>query len=348
MVTDIGVSNGIMSVILNYAEAMPENIIFDVVYFAEKEQTRQAEIEALGGRVYKINPPSLKSVFKGEISSLFKEHGGEWQALHIHAPHFALFIAPAAKKAGIKHICAHCHSSVFSLKPENVSRNRLLAKPVRLLTDRQFACSEAAGKVWYGSGFEVVRNGIDTSLYGRDESVRRRTREELGLSDKTVYAHIGRTDIAQKNHPFLLKTFAEIYKRDSSSGLILIGGEHTEELDALCRDLGITDAVSFLGIRKDVPALLGAADMFLFPSTDEGLPVSLIEAQAAGLPALVSDSVTDEVKLNGNLVFKPLGDGAQSWAEAALGLKGNFADGIDGTGWDIHDCARKLIDYYRG
>lgn len=102
MIPDIGISNGVMSVILNYAKAMPDDIKFDVIYFAEKDKTRKADIEALGGRVYKTDVPSPKSLLSGKMSAFFRQHKGEWQALHIHCPHFAVFIAPFAKAAGIK------------------------------------------------------------------------------------------------------------------------------------------------------------------------------------------------------------------------------------------------------
>ncbi|HBN38459.1 MAG TPA: hypothetical protein DD404_02920, partial [Ruminococcaceae bacterium] len=117
MIPDIGISNGVMSVILNYFKAMPEDIKFDVVYFSETEKTRQADIEALGGRVFKIDAPSPKDLITGKMNSFFEKHPDEWQALHIHCPHFAVFIAPYAKKHGIHKIAMHCHSTWYSLDP---------------------------------------------------------------------------------------------------------------------------------------------------------------------------------------------------------------------------------------
>ena len=132
MIPDIEIANGVMSVVLNYFKMMPPDIKFDVVYFSEKEKTVQPQIEALGGRVYKINPPSAKGILKHEMSRFFAAHKNEWEALHIHAPHFAVFISPQAKKAGIKKICCHCHTTWYSLFPKNEFRNRLLAAPVKL------------------------------------------------------------------------------------------------------------------------------------------------------------------------------------------------------------------------
>lgn len=114
MIPDIGISNGVMSNLLNYFGAMPEDVKFDVLYFSQKEQTRQKDIEALGGRVYKIDPPSPKDLLTNKMDFFFSEHKNEWSALHINCPHFALFIAPSAKKAGIKNICALPYNLFFT------------------------------------------------------------------------------------------------------------------------------------------------------------------------------------------------------------------------------------------
>ncbi|MGN1123072.1 MAG: glycosyltransferase [Eubacterium sp.] len=352
MIPDIGISNGIMSVILNYAKAMPKDIKFDVVYFADKPQTKQAEIEALGGRVFKISPPSPKTLLKGEMDRFFNSHKGEWDVLHINAPHFTVFIAPAAKKAGIKKICCHCHSTLFSLKPENLKRNELLNKSTRLFVDKKFACSKAAGDYWYGNNYTVLNNAVDCEKYRFNQSVRDKVRTDFSFSDELVVAHIGRTDVVQKNHPFLLKTFSEIIKQNPSSRLMLIGAEPTDEICKLCKEYKITDKVMLLGLRNDVSELLQGADVFLFPSTNEGLPVSVVEAQAAGIPVLMSDSITDEAAITDELCKMSLKDEPSMWAEKAIELsklkkKDNF-EIMKSAGWDIFDSANRLVEYYRG
>lgn len=352
MIPDIGISNGIMSVILNYAKAMPEDIKFDVVYFSYQEKNRQAEIEALGGRVFKINPPSPKTLLKGEMDRFFNSHRGEWEVLHINAPHFTVFIAPAAKRAGIKKICCHCHSTLFSLNAKNLKRNELLNKPTEYLADKKFACSKAAGNYWYNGEYEVLGNAIDCKKYSYNCETRKKVRNALELADKLVVAHIGRTDVVQKNHPFLLDVFAQIHKINPSSQLLLIGAEITDDLQSICSEYGIADSVMFLGMRNDVSELLQAADVFVFPSTKEGLPVSVIEAQAAGLPVLMSDSVTDEALITENAVSLSLDESAQKWAQKVIELsklyrKDNFQT-MKSAGWDIYDCAQQLANYYKG
>ena len=149
-VPDIGVANGVMSVVLNYFRAMPEDIKFDIMYFKECERDRRAEIEALGGRVFRINTPGIKSFVSSELDGFFEEHKGEYAAVHIHAPYMTCLIAPKAKKHGIKKVAAHCHSTLFSLNPDNLRRNQLLNVPTRFLADKLFACGREAGRYWYG------------------------------------------------------------------------------------------------------------------------------------------------------------------------------------------------------
>lgn len=354
MIPDIGISNGVMSVILNYAKAMPDDIKFDVIYFAEKDKTRKADIEALGGRVYKTDVPSPKSLLSGKMSEFFKQHKGEWQALHIHCPHFAVFIAPFAKAAGVNKIAVHCHSTVYSLKGSQ-KRNQLLSLYAKYLIKTKIACSNEAGRLWYGGKkYTVLHNGIDCDKYKFSQSGRDLIRNELKI-DENAFAvgHIGRTDVPQKNHPFLLKVFAEIKKQKDNAVLLLAGAEESEETKELAKKLGIENSVFYLGVRQDINCLLSAMDIFIFPSTKEGLPVSVIEAQAAGLNVLISDSVTKECAVTNLAEFKSLNDSPSSWASTvisntALCTERSIAcEQVKAAGWDISDCADTLIEYYK-
>ena len=350
MIPDIGIANGIMSAVLNFAKAMPEDIKFDIVYFFEKQPSRQEEIEALGGRVYKIDKPSPKDLLSSKLNSFFNEHKGEWSALHIHQPHFAGFIAPSAKKAGICKICVHCHSSVFSLKG-NSKRNQLLNLYEKYFISDKFACSALAGKFWYGNKpFTVINNAIDCAKYSFNEELRSAVRISLNADNRFIVGHIGRTDIPQKNHRFLIEVFSEVVKRKRDSILLLIGAVETDELTELCRQLDISDKVRFLGMRNDVSDLLQACDVFLFPSTREGLPVSVIEAQASGLPVVMSDSVTDECCVTDLVTTMPLSSPASSWADAVCSadsnVRRNTYDELCRAGWDLTAVTKQLSEYY--
>lgn len=353
MVPDIGISNGVMSVVLNYAAAMPEDIKFDVVYFSEKEKTRKEDIERLGGRVYKIDAPSPKDLLTGKMNSFFEAEKGRWQALHIHCPHFAVFIAPYAKKAGISKIAVHCHSVWYSLNPKNNFRNKMLYKMGSKTPDRRFACGHDAGVFWYGreDSFTVLPNAVDTQALRFNADEREKKRAELGITDALVIGHTGRTYPPQKNHPFLLEIFAQIKKKNDKAVLLLAGAEETQELSELAKKLGIYDSVMFLGSRTDVAELLQAFDVFAFPSFWEGLPVAAVEAQAAGLPVIMSDSITNEVCITDRVSSLSLNDSAELWADkilqASLLPRLDTSQLMRESGWDIKKCGESLADYYR-
>ncbi len=351
MVPDISVSNGVMSVIFNYAKAMPNDIKFDVVYFVEKENNRRNEIENLGGKVYKVDYPSVRNFLSFKMYDFLKSHKGEWDVLHIHCPHFALFIAPFAQMSGIKKIAVHCHTTEYSLKG-NSKRNRLLSLYAKYFIGDKFACSNDSGKFWFGNKkFTVINNGIDSEKYAYNQSVSSRVRQELNLNNDLVVAHIGRTDIPQKNHKFIIQVFSQLKKIKNDAKLVLIGAEKNNELENACIKGNVENDVLFLGIRQDVAELLQGADVFLFPSLSEGLPVSVVEAQAAGLPVLKSTAVTDEVKLFDTTVSMSLASDCKMWAEKIIELsklpRQNNVLQIKDKGWDINEVSQELEMYYR-
>ena len=352
-VPDIGVANGVMSVVLNYFRAMPEDIKFDVMYFKECEKDRRAEIETLGGRVFHINTPGLKSFLHSDLDEFFKAHEGEYAAVHIHAPYMTCLIAPKAKKYGIKKIAAHCHSTWYSLNKKNCLRNKLLNVPTKYIADRQFACGRDAGRFWYGDdkNFTVLPNAIDCEQYRFSEKARDEKRAELGIpKDSLVVGHVGRTSPPQKNHPYLLKVFAKIKEKHLNAVLIMAGAQEDAELKALTESLKITDSARFLGQRNDIPELLSAMDIFVFPSFYEGLPVSVVEAQAAGLPVLMSDTVTDEVCVAENILRLSIELAPVIWAEETLKIinvnRMDVSEKMSESGWNIFNQSKELIEFY--
>lgn len=354
-VPDIGVANGVMSVVINYFKAMPDDIKFDVMYFKECERDRRADIEALGGNVFKINTPGIKSFVSSELDDFFESHRGEYEAVHIHAPYMACLIAPKAKKHGIKKIAVHCHSTWYSLNPKREQINKILNLPTSRLADVQFACGRDAGRFWYGDDdkFTVLPNAVDCKAYAFSDSKRLDARESFGFTpEQLVVGHLGRVTPPQKNHPYLLRVFAKIKETHPNAILLLVGAEPTEELQELSRELEIEESVRFLGRRSDIPELLSAMDIFVFPSFKEGLPVSVVEAQAAGLPVLMSDTVTDEVCITENIKRLSIEADPSVWAQQAADMtvvdRTGAYEAVKNSGWDIFDCAEKLVDFYEG
>ncbi|NLZ51832.1 MAG: glycosyltransferase family 1 protein [Thermoanaerobacteraceae bacterium] len=178
------------------------------------------------------------------------------------------------------------------------------------------------------------------------------SRKALGLADNAfVVGHVGRFH-PLKNHSFLVDVFAEIYKRNKNAVLLLIGdGERKAEIETKVQKLGLAQAVLFLGVRSDVNLLMQAMDVFVFPSRYEGLGVSLIEAQAAGLPCVISDAIPQEVGVVDYLIKRvSLEKDVIEWAEAVLGCpqqeRVNTTERITQKGFSIQQTAKKLQDFY--
>ena len=305
--------SGVMSVIMNYYRHIDRSRVqFDFLCFLPCEESYEKEINELGGQVFFISKPSASPHTLKELTAFFKKHQGEYQWLHNHEVYLSFLLKPISEHYGIKDFIVHSHATRYSDRKWAAVRNRILCFPIRFMKCHRFACSEAAGfflfkECWINQHeFKIIPNAIERTKFTFDEDLRNRYRKELSLEKSFVIFHIGRF-VHQKNHSFLLKIFSDIASAIPSAKLILVGnGPLKESVKQLAYDLGIIDKIIFLGQRKDVPALLQAADLFILPSIYEGLPISCLEAQAAGLPCLISDMITDEICLNKNVIRLPL------------------------------------------
>lgn len=169
---------------------------------------------------------------------------------------------------------------------------------------------------------KIIHNGIDLSVYNYNEENRGNIRQELGISDDTfILGHVGRFN-QQKNHRFLLEVFKEVCQKNKNSVLLLVGkGELEKDIRKRAEELEISNNIIFTGVRSDVPALLSAMDIFVFPSLYEGMPNTVIEAQATGLPCVIADTITKEANITGLVNYLPLGDPVQ-WSENIIYLNG--------------------------
>ena len=177
-------------------------------------------------------------------------------------------------------------------------------------------------------------------------------RAELKIDENTlVVGHVGRL-CAQKNQLRLVDIFAEIHRQKPDSLLLLVGrGDLEDAIRQKVAKMKLTDAVCLLGVRDDVPRLLSAFDTFVFPSTHEGLPFTLIETQCNGLPAVSADTVTPLVKVGEDVVFLSLSQSNDEWAQVALAAveRGHNPAGaccVADAGYDIDREAVRLRDYY--
>lgn len=290
---------------------------FDFVVTPEERKDLYDEVERLGGRVY-VCP---KYIGKNHFAfckwwhRFFKEHK-EYHVIHGHVRSTAAIYLAIAKKHGLVTI-AHSHSTSNGSGFSGFVKN-IMQLPIRYIADYLFACSDKAGIWLYGekatkkSNYRMIPNGVDLERFSFDETKRKEMRELLGIyNQEFIIGHIGRFT-EPKNHKFLVELFADYYKINGNSRLLMIGdGELHDTIKKQCEELGISGAVIMPGSRFDTENFYQAMDAFVFPSLWEGLPVAVVEAQANGLTCLVSDVITKDVNLTDLITYLPLNDKIQ-------------------------------------
>ncbi|MBE6701169.1 MAG: glycosyltransferase family 1 protein [Ruminococcaceae bacterium] len=194
---------------------------------------------------------------------------------------------------------------------------------------------------------EVLHNAVDTAAFSPTAEKRAAYRKELNVADDTmVVGHVGRF-FEPKNHEFIIDVFSALNKKCNKSHLVLVGdGELRKKMEEKVKSLSLEDCVSFLGNRLDISNLLSAFDVFLFPSLWEGLPLTLIEAQAAELPCYVSDTVTRAIDRSNLMTYLPLDIGAEKWAENILSYEKKTIEYNGLLEYDIHTVIEYLMHVY--
>lgn len=350
---------GIEGLLMNVYRHIDRNKVqFDFMVHRPDHAFYEDEIESLGGRIYrtaKFNPfPGQYQAYMRSTEKILREHP-EYQVFHAHAE-LNLWPLMAAKRAGLPIRIAHSHNARTTI---NLKYFFFLYERARIkhYCTHMFMCSTPAGVWSFGrkavaSGdVKFIKNGIETEKFAYNEQLRVRKRQEFGLKDQFVVGHVGRF-MQQKNHTFLIDIFKVIHQKAPNSILMLVSdGRLMEEIQNKVHALGLESAVMFLGNSGEVNALMQAMDVFLLPSLWEGLPLTGVEAQAAGLPVVMSDVITDEVRITDNIYTVSLKKPAEVWADKVLSFRGNdmrrnVQKQIIDAGFDIQTTADWLQNFY--
>ena len=312
------------------------------------------EIRALGGRVYKICARSKNiRLYREQLTAFFAQHAAEYQVFWMNTCSLAnIDYLKMAKAYGIPRRIIHSHNSQNMDSALRGLLHNLNKRTIANYATDFWACSRKAGGFFYSPAilasdrYREIHNAIDCDRFAFDPSVRKSVREEFSLTDNLVIGHVGRLHF-QKNQTFLLDAFARAHEIEPNARLLIVGqGEDEAMLKDKVAALGLSEAVIFTGVRNDIPRLLQGMDVFALPSLFEGLPVVLVEAQAAGLAAIVADTVSEEAKLTDSLTFLSLGAGADAWARILVNAaKRPRTDGrtaLAAAGYDIHTEAVAL------
>lgn len=344
------VGGGVEQVVMNYYRHIDRSKVqFDFLADADSTLVPKAEIESLGGNVYEIPPYQCPVVYQRNLVRLFRNEG--WQIVHSHINALSVFPLRAAKRAGVPIRIAHSHSTSGKGEHMKNAMKAVLKRFSCAYSTHRFACSRRAGEWLFGPSvdFELVYNAIDLSRFAYDSSVRAEARRGLGLSDgQLAIGHVGRF-MPQKNHRFLIDVFLELSRLRKDAVLLLVGdGENRALVERWAANAGLENRVQFLGQRGDVNRLYQAFDAFVLPSLYEGLCLVAVEAQRAGLPCFLSDTITREVDLGGRCSFLPIDD-AENWAAIIKDVEPGQRLPVSLSGfsaYDIEKASDKLMKRY--
>lgn len=344
---------GAETLVMNiYRNIDRKKVQFDFVVHTDLKCDYDDEIEQLGGVIYHC--PEYKvinhSAYIKWWNNFFSEHK-EYKIIHGHLDSCAAIYLKIAKQFGMVTI-AHSHntSEGSGIKAEV---KKFLKHNLNTVSDVKMGCSKEANRWLFGDSCKdavTIKNSVDINKFRYSEDISKAVKSELNVSDKFVIGHIGRFQ-PQKNHSYLIDIFKQIFDKNSNSVLLLCGvGELKDEISKKAKALGLENNVRFLGLRDDIEKICQAFDVFLFPSLYEGLPVTLVEMQAAGVPCVISDIITDEVCITDIVEKISLDKSPQLWADDVLKyLNHNKTDTtyqIRSAGFDIKETALWLQNFY--
>lgn len=317
---------GAETLVMNLYRNIDRNLIqFDFLVNESNPCDYDEEIRELGGEIHTIPRYKIANIlpYKKACKSFFATHSYPIVHGHIGLP-APIYLSEAKRTCGF--LIAHSHAQKNPLSAPELAF-RISTYPTRYCADYYLACSKQAGIDLFGTEtvgsnrFHILMNGIDTEAAKYSEQARASVRTELGIEqDAPVFGHVGRlTHI--KNQSFLLDVFSRVIKTLPNAHLILAGrGEDEAILRNKVKSLNIEKDVHFLGVRDDIPSVLSAIDVFIFPSFKEGLANAAIEAQASGARCLLSTGVPKLARINNSTIFEPLDSGKDEWASIAVDL----------------------------
>ncbi len=297
-----------------------------VVNFEETSNGIRKELESLGCKIFFL--PYFKAYnyfgFVYAWKKFLNTH--HYDIIHGHATNSASVYLKVAKEMGCATI-AHCHSAGFRGNVLQKLLKSLFVKNLVNVADYWFACSEKAAIHLYGERFRdygnyyTIPNAINVEKYLYNDLTAKKIRKSIGVSDdEFLCGHVG-SFTTPKNHLFLLDVFKEVLKLKPKAKLVCCGsGELIYKIQDKARILGVLDRIIFTGVVKNINEYLMAMDIFIFPSVFEGFPISVIEAEASGLPIVMSEVISKEVDITDCVHRHSLEDSCSLWAKTICGI----------------------------
>lgn len=345
--------NGITSTVLRYYQYMKkENIKIDFVVMNEAPQyvkkiiDKDSKINVIPRKIRQGKPIKYIKL----LTKIIKEE--KYDIIHVHGSSAIISLELyAAKKAGCKNRIVHSHNTTT----DHILIHKMLYPYFRKNYTYALACGEEAGKwLFRNKKFEILPNGQEISKYEFNQLLRDKIRKEYNVEDKIVIGHVGGFNY-QKNHEYLIDIFKKLNEKDKEKYLLMLvgDGELRNSIVNKIEEFHLKDKVLILGKISNVEEILQAMDIMVFPSRFEGLPNVVLEWQIAGLPCLISDKVTQEVKVTNLVKFIELDD-IDKWVDAIENVeiydrnanKDYIIKQIREAEFDIVENAKKLEKIY--
>ncbi len=346
---------GAESMVMNYYRHIDRSKVqFDFMVHRTEHGAYDDEIESLGGKIFRMSAFSPKNYLRymRELKAFFIAHP-EYRIIHSHMSESGFFAFREAEKRQVPVRICHAHNAPKGFDWKLPFR-LYFRKKIKPLTTDMFMCGQASGNWLFGaenaSRFVFMPNAVDGKKLEFSAEIRAEVRRKYGVESKKVIGHVGRFH-PQKNHPFILEVFKAFLEIEPKAVLWLVGdGNDKLAIQALAQEKGIADNVIFWGSRSDVTNLLQGMDAMLFPSLYEGLSMTLVEAQAAGLSCLISSCIPPECAITDLVTPLSLERPVEEWAQCLQELSNQprrmMSEEIKKTGFDIETNAKWLEEFY--
>lgn len=321
---------GVESLFLSLCKNLQSDLSYDFIC-TDSFAAREKDFISYGAKVFYLPRPrhDLKKYIK-----TFKDiiNNGNYDAFHVNLTRYVFPLdIILAKKYGLK-VILHCHSTKIYESKSNLDNyirkvEQIIFSPIyKIIGDEFIACSKTAGEYLFkNKNYKVIYNGIETSKFLFSKDSRNKIRQEFCISDDyLVIGHIGRFS-PEKNHKFLIDILKKFKEVNSKTILLLVGqGDLFFEIKEYVDRMNLNENIILTGLREDIPDLLSAMDVFVFPSKHEAFPMTLLEAQSNGLNCVVSDVITKEINHDNMVTYLPLNLPKDRWVNTISNVLKNI------------------------
>ena len=352
VVPNLRVANGVASFAMNYYRSIDHaQVKMDFISYKKIDTPYIDEIESNGDSVFYVT--SVKNIFKHYRECKRIIRAGRYDIIHDNTLHISIPMMWCAKKAGVTVRILHSHNSKMGETPAKAFRNRFFLPVLRSLATNYAACSQLAGRAMFeDQEFTVIPNVIQTEKYRFDPTMRKSVRQKMNATDKFVVGTVGRL-AEQKNPFFAMDVFECLQKQVPNAEYWWVGsGSLDDQVKAYVEKKGLFGKVKLLGSRNDTVELYQGMDVFFLPSLFEGLPVTGVEAQAMGLPIVVSESITKEMVYTDLVDYVDLKELKEVWAkhlEDTMDKKierSKYAEQLKYSEFSNYRCGKNLLYIY--